>query len=242
MAISPKTPLISESVSALKGIPIRDNGEPLVDFLEACPLLVLDQPRFTYRRETLVRESVARMLDEATRRLPDGYKLAIVEGWRAQHIQRRMHAGIRKRLQAKHPDWSSTKLTRIANQFTAPVDRRVPPPHSTGGAVDVILIKPDGSYHDHTSPFDRYDENCYYAECPGLSDRAKETRRILRAALLPTGLTNYPSEYWHWSYGDQGWSYRGGHECAIYGPTEPPGFEPAPEDLVDEPLVLIEVR
>ncbi len=211
-----------------------------MDFLLACPLLVLDRPRFSYRRETLVRSSVAEMLDEATRRLPSGYRLAIVEGWRATHVQRRMHMGIKKRLGERNPHWSPTKLTRIANQFTAPLSRKVPPPHSTGGAVDVILIRPDGSYHDHTSPFDRYDEKCFLASCSGLSESAQETRRVLRTALLPTGLSNYPSEYWHWSYGDQGWAYRGGHDLALYGPTEPPGFQPEPDDLSDEPLILIE--
>lgn len=211
-----------------------------MDFLQACPLIVLDQPRFNYRRETLVRASVAKMLDDATRRLPDGYRLAIVEGWRPQHIQKRMHAGIKARLAARNPEWSPSKLTRVANQFTAPLSRKVPPPHSTGGAVDVVLIRPDGSYHDHTTPYNRYDENCYFSECPGLSETAQTTRRILKEALLPTGLTNYPSEYWHWSYGDQGWAYRGGHDFALYGPIEPENYQPEPGDVSEEPLVLIE--
>ena len=41
----------------------------------------------------------------------------------------------------------------------------------------------------------------------------------LGAALLEGGLTNYPSEYWHWSYGDQGWAYRTGANQALYGVT-----------------------
>ena len=73
---------IAEPVTELRRIPIRDNGEPLVDFMELCPELVLDRPRFNYRRETLLRQSVAEKLCEGQGRLPQGYKFAIVEGWR----------------------------------------------------------------------------------------------------------------------------------------------------------------
>ena len=47
--------------------------------------------------------------------------------------------------------------------------------------------------------------------------------------MSSTGLTNYPSEYWHWSYGDQGWAYRGGHPAALYGMIEPPGWTTQPD-------------
>lgn len=235
-----RKPSPSEPITELRHVKIFENGEPLVDFLKECPELVFDRPKFTYRRETLVRESVARMLCQAAKDLPKGYRLAILEGWRPIHIQRRMYSGIWKRLQEQHPDWSDTKLKRVANRFTAPIGGKVPPPHSTGAAVDVFLVKPDGSPHDHTSPFWRYDHHGFATHAKGLSEEAQKTRQILWDALMPTGLTNYPSEYWHWSYGDQGWAYRGGHPHALYGPVEPQEYEPDPNDVSDEPLVLLE--
>jgi zinc D-Ala-D-Ala dipeptidase len=74
-----------------------------------------------------------------------------------------------------------------------------------------------------------------------LTDEARETRAVLAAAFTDTGLTNYPSEYWHWSYGDQGWAYRGGHAHAIYAAITPEGFEPDPRDLGNEPFEFLEV-
>jgi hypothetical protein len=35
-----------------------------------------------------------------------------------------------------------------------------------------------------------------------------------------TGLTNYVGEWWHWSYGDQGWALRVGSPVAYYGAVE----------------------
>ena len=54
--------------------------------------------------------------------------------------------------------------------------------------------------------------------------------------MLGTGITNYPSEFWHWSYGDQGWAYRGGHPHALFAAITPDDYQPDPADLTDEPL------
>jgi D-alanyl-D-alanine dipeptidase len=157
------------------------------------------------------------------------------------YIQRRMYLGIWQRFKERHPDWSDTKLKRVVNRYTAPFDSpKVPPPHSTGGAIDMILVREDGSPHDHTTPFDRFDPHCYSMDAHGLSDEARRTRDILCEAFAETVLTNYPSEYWHWSFGDQGWAYRGGHEAAIYGPIVPENYVPNPADATDEPLRLLD--
>lgn len=231
----------AEPITDLRRVPIREGGEPLVDFLKACPQIRLDRPRFNYRRETLVRERVADAINQAVPKLPKGYHLAIVEGWRPIHIQRRMYLGIWQRFRERHPDWSDTKLKRVVNRFTAPYDSpKVPPPHSTGGAIDMILVREDGSPHDHTTPFDRFDPHCYAMDAEGLSAEARRTRDILCEAFAETVLTNYPSEYWHWSFGDQGWAYRGGHEAAIYGPVVPDNYTPHAPDVSDEPLRLLD--
>lgn len=241
-SIRPRKPSLAEPITDLRRVPIHECGEPLVDYIALCPRLVVDSPRFKYRRETLARQRVAEALCEAEARLPRGYRLGVIEGWRAPHIQRRMYLGIWLRFKERHPEWSDTKLRRVVNRYTAPPDApKVPPPHSTGGAVDVVLLREDLTPCDHTSPYDRFDPKGFAMEAPGLSNEAKETRDILRHVFEGTVLTNYPSEYWHWSFGDQGWAYRGGHAAAHYGLVMPPNWSPAPEDMADEPLHLLEI-
>ena len=231
----------AEPITELRHVPIRDNGEPLVDFLEFCPQLVMDRPRFTYRRATVVRESVARMLCQAARAIPKGYRLAIIEGWRAPHIQRRMYASTWKTFADRHPDWSETKLKRVVNRFTAPInDPRVPPPHSTGGAVDIYLQDESGKTLSLSEPYELRDPLSFPLDAPNLTPESRMYRQIMADALLPTGLTNYPSEFWHWTYGDQGWAYRGGHPHALYNRIVPPGWQPDPAEDIEEPLVFLE--
>src|SRR5512143_2477167 len=112
---------IEEPVSLLRRVPIKECGEEFVQFLDH-PRLFLDRPRFNYRRETIVRRSVAEFIWRAADALPAGYMLAIVEGWRPPYIQRRMHAAIYERFKTRYPDWTESRLKRLVNQFTAPVD------------------------------------------------------------------------------------------------------------------------
>jgi D-alanyl-D-alanine dipeptidase len=176
------------------------------------------------------------MLCRASAALPSDVRLGVVEGWRAPHIQRRMYLAVWQRFQALHPNWSDVTLRRVVNRYTAPLNLRVPPPHSTGGAVDLVLLAPDGSILDHTSPYDLFDSHCWSFDAPNLSDTARRTRDTLAQALLSAGLTNYPSEYWHWSYGDQGWAYRGGHPNALYSAITPSDYCPDPAEDIDAPL------
>lgn len=237
MPESGKPPSIAEPVTELRKVPIIDNGEPLVNFLKACPDLLLDEPRFKYRRELFLRESVVRMLCQANQFIMGhGYRLSILEGWRPPFIQKRMYAAVEAHWRERYPEWSDTKIRRFTNQFTAPMNLRVPPPHTTGGAVDLHVALPNGKVIDHIRPYEVRDQRSFFFDAQGLGDQARKTRQLLADALAPTGLTNYPSEYWHWSYGDQGWAYRGGHPHALYGATEPSGWVPAEEDRTDAPL------
>jgi len=233
-------PSKAEPVTELRKVKILDNGEPLVDFLELCPELRLDRPRFNYRRETLLRETAAIKLRDANLYLIErGYRIQVVEGWRAPMIQKRMYASTWQRFQRRYPDWSETKLRRTVNQFTAPMNVRVPPPHTTGGAMDLALTDLDGKEMDVISPFEHRDHNGFFFDAVGLSHTARRNRDILAEALLRHGLTNYPSEYWHWSYGDQGWAYRGELDHAVYGAITPDNWSAAPEDVSEEPLVFV---
>jgi zinc D-Ala-D-Ala dipeptidase len=231
---------IAEPVSELRRIKIVENGEPLVDFLKTCPKLVMDRPRFAYRRETVVRKSVAEKLCQAAESLPNGYRLAIIEGWRAPLIQRRMYRFAWNRFKDRHPEWSDVTLRRVVNRYTAPMNDRVPPPHTTGAAVDLSLHDENGSSLDMCSPYNNHDPKCFALHVPNLSATATLHRKILSEAVIAAGLTNYPSEYWHYSYGDQGWAYRGSHERAIYSAVTPEGWQPDEADVIDGPLVYVE--
>ncbi len=233
-------PSKAEPVTELRKIKITECGEELIDFLTLCPELQMARPRFNYRRETLLRRTPAEMLQRANIELmKKGFRIQIIEGWRAPLIQKRMYAAVWNHFSVRHPEWSPIKLKRTVNQFTAPLDKNVPPPHSTGGAVDVSITDLAGNPVDVLSPYREHDTRGFFMDAPDLMEKARSNRSILSDALTSQGLTNYPSEYWHWSYGDQGWAYRGGHTNAIFDSITPEGWTPATEDDTDEPLQFL---
>lgn len=213
---SPREPL-----SHLARVPIRESGEPLVDFLEGCPALLLDRPRYDYPRATLLRAGMLERLCRAAARLPEGVRFSVIEGWRDPAHQRLQYETTLSRLRALHPTWNEGTLRRAVNRHSAPPDGPAPAPHTTGGAVDLWLCDGDGHPHELSSPYAPDDPRSYPFSAPRLAPEVRRRRELMRAVLVAEGLTCYPSEYWHWSYGDQGWAYRGGHPHACYGAITP---------------------
>jgi D-alanyl-D-alanine dipeptidase len=132
-----------------------------------------------------------------------------------------MYEAAEREFREKHPDWSPAALRRVVNRFSAPPDHRVPPPHCTGGAVDLTITTTDGAELDMSSPYPAASRQAAALAAPGLSPTARAHRDLLHATLIAAGFSSYPAEWWHWEYGTPGWALRTGHDAAIYGLVEP---------------------
>jgi len=53
-----------------------------------------------------------------------------------------------------------------------------------------------------------------------LKRKIQRNREMMRKVLSFVGLINYPTEYWHWSYGDRYWAHQTAQLQAIYGSVE----------------------
>ncbi|MGW7018679.1 M15 family metallopeptidase [Streptomyces decoyicus] len=49
-------------------------------------------------------------------------------------------------------------------------------------------------------------EGACYTEADGLPERAQRNRAVMGEALSAVDMVNYPTEWWHWSYGDRYWA------------------------------------
>jgi D-alanyl-D-alanine dipeptidase len=219
----------AEDQDELDAVTIIDNGEPLVDFVAVCPELVFSptHPVFEFPRVHLVRESVARMLCEAAQALKEHdakLRLQIVEGYRPIEVQRAMFQHALDEAKKRLGEVDAKTLEREAGRYAAPPDAITPPPHITGGAVDLEIIDESKQRLDFFSPYELTNSEGAAMHARGLSEEAKQNRTLLREILEPTGLTNYADEWWHWSYGDNGWALRTNASNAIYDRM------PLPED------------
>ncbi|MEV8507201.1 M15 family metallopeptidase [Actinoplanes sp. NPDC051475] len=200
-------------------VPTEDDGDPLVDVRDV-PELRLDaraaDPGGAYAR---LRAEVVSRLADAQRKLPDGLQLLVVEGYRPYATQQAIFTRYRDELRRLHPSWPAGRLLVETSKFVSPVEVA---PHSTGGAVDLTLCTPEGVELDMGTPIDATPVECDDACFTGarnISAAAVENRRLLVDALSAVGLVNYPTEWWHWSYGDRYWALITRASYAPYAPV-----------------------
>ncbi len=204
---SPREP----GITRLTRIPIRDNGEPLVDLCAACPeLLVTASP-------TYVRERVAEMMQTAQRLLPEGMRLKVHTALRTTEMQTNGYWNHYRSLEEKHPTWPKAIVRREANRFWHPPDvPKAPPGHCTGGAVDVGLVDAEGNAVDVTS-VTKKGASAQATYALHLTPEAKANRHLLIRVMTESGFSNCYDEWWHWSYGDCAWAVRHSQPEACYG-------------------------
>lgn len=189
-------------------IPVVESAEPLVE-LDA----------FFGRHRAVVRTGLASRLADANALLPPGISLRVVEGHRYVADQRAIIAEYAAELCALHPGISADDLHRLTSRFVAPVEVA---PHVAGAAVDLTLVDATGEDLDLGTPIDATPEQsggrCYFA-ADGVSADARANRDLLASVLGAAGFVNYPTEWWHWSYGDRYWALTTGAPAALYGPA-----------------------
>ncbi|BBC36479.1 D-alanyl-D-alanine dipeptidase [Streptomyces graminofaciens] len=202
-------------------VPVRDCEEPLVDLREL-PFVTVD-PRQADAEGAyaLIREGVAWRLARAARLLPDGLRLLVTEGYRPLSLQIHYFESYAAELRRANPDWSEEHLRTQTSRSLSPPEIG---PHVAGAAVDLTLCTATGEELDMGTAVDASPEEsdlACYTDAPNISDTARHNRRVLSAALGTAGLVNYPTEWWHWSYGDRYWALMTGAPTALYGPADP---------------------
>ena len=175
----------------------------------------------------IVREEVYALLKKAGELLPAGYRFRIWDAWRPFLLQKELYKRYSDEiidyfgLRDKSSDEQSSIIRRYVSE---PIpDTAVPPVHTTGGAVDLTIIGPDGSELDMGCSFDEFTDKTATAYFESEYTNNSETtnkeldkdsyivirnnRRLLYNIMIEAGFTNLPSEWWHYDYGDRFWGY-----------------------------------
>jgi D-alanyl-D-alanine dipeptidase len=183
-------------------VPVLDNGEPLVQFGDA-----------------RVRAGLAARLHAAEASLPLGIRLRVVEGHRSVEAQRAIIASYSTEVRAARPGVDGDELRRLISRYVAPLEVA---PHVAGAAVDLTVVDACGDELDLGTAIDatpeESDGRCYFA-ADGIGADARAHRELLARVLTAQGFVNYPTEWWHWSFGDRYWALVTGAAHAVYGPV-----------------------
>lgn len=214
------TEIVLMSDPKVAAIPVAECGEHLVDVRRCGSLLVDVRKQDPADAFAYLREGVLERLLKAQATLPQGLRLLFVEGYRPPSLQREYFEEYAGQLRAIHPDWSPEQIDSAASRYVSPPDIA---PHSAGAAVDLTLADADGREQDLGTRMNADPEEsagACYTDAAGISEEARANRKLLGTALTSAGLVNYPTEWWHWSFGDRYWSLITGESSALYGPTE----------------------
>jgi zinc D-Ala-D-Ala dipeptidase len=195
-----------------RDVPIDPVDEPLVRVADIDGR-IRDDPR--YHRAGLpgaqtagrLREGVADALARAARALPDGTTLVVWDGYRSIETQAALYDGYLAELTMVHPDQPADALEEAAARYVTPPSRSplAPPPHLTGGAVDLTLGDGDGRPLDLGTDFDAFVPEAGSRALEGRALPARDLRRLLFWTMHDQGFTAYAEEWWHFDLGDQFW-------------------------------------
>lgn len=205
-----------EPVTSIEAV---EQGDPLVDSTGVLPWSG-PSPDPVSR---WVRAPLLARLQDAAAALPTDLRLALNEGYRRPDVQRRSFEAYAAHLRALEPDADPERIHRLASRFIAPPSAA---PHTAGAAADVVLTSPEGDLLDVGCPIDATPEESggrCYTDHPDVTGEALLLRRALVDALSGAGLVNYPTEWWHWSFGDRYWALVSGAPHALFDVHEPPG-------------------
>ncbi len=143
-------------------------------------------------QDAWVRKRVAVMLDNAQRSLPPYLEIKVVSGFRNETEQ----LALRK---------------KFGNTQQVAADSG----HSTGGAVDVILLYCGKEIDCGSESLEFTPSTPTWSK--GLNRQQQRCRFILYNAMTQAGFVNYPLEWWHFCFGDKMYAAYKFEKKAIYG-------------------------
>ena len=223
---------------------INECNEPLISIpksifrLTPHPYMSLGAPYLTGEDPWVLRISVLKRLLLAQQCLSEinpQLQLALFDAWRPISVQKFMfNYTIKETCKSKGIDINDLSASKGINDVIEEVGRfwakpssdpLAPPPHSTGAAIDLTLADMTsnpldlGGEIDFIGPEsnpDFYKNDSFRA--PYSKHYVFQDRRSLLVSVMgQAGFVQHPNEWWHFSYGDQLWSWLKKKNNAIYG-------------------------
>lgn len=211
-------------------VPIEDCQEPLVpiplaDFsVESPPPYHKLGADYGARSPYFLRQTVLEKLQAAQATLQQqhpGWHLHLFDAYRPLTVQAFMVNYTHQELLATRkldpanlsPAEQEQLWQEVYTFWAVPnADPALPPPHSTGAAIDLTLVDqagqllPMGGEIDDIAPHSYPD---HYAAAPesATEHRYHQNRSLLNTVMGQAGFLRHPNEWWHFSYGDQFWCW-----------------------------------
>mgnify|MGYP001277646014 CR=1 FL=1 len=220
-------------------IPIKDNKDKLIT-IPNCFKFISPHPYYDQGAPYKAEEGIWKLREEVVNRLikvneylklkNKSFYLLIYDSWRPIEVQEYMFNRAfnfeckRLDIDASVNDIDQYPLVKktIEKFWAYPsFDERYPPPHSTGGALDITLADMYGNTINMGSDIDQMDEKSRPDFYKNFENKEaiiwNDRRNLLNEIMNKFDFVQHPNEWWHFSYGDQLWAWKTKKANAIYG-------------------------
>lgn len=158
---------------------------------------------------TWLRAEAFDRLSHAAEHLPERLGLAIFDAWRPLALQAELY------------DAAYHEPGLPAGFVAEPIaDPGTPPPHLSGGTVDLTLTL-DGTPLALGTGFDDFTSAAFADSLEHVPGAARELRRLLYSAMREAGFVVLHCEWWHFEFGTRRWAAITGNDPK-YGPASLP--------------------
>lgn len=203
----PLPPLVEPDQFLLVTEPV---DEPLVELAHA-RITPIERYRLAGWEQAVegvwVRRRVAALLGQVADGLPDRWGLCVFDGWRPLALQQELYDAA-----YAHPGLPPGFLAVPSD------DPLAPPPHLTGGSVDVSLTL-DGIALGLGTRFDDFRAEARTDALEGARGPNRDLRRWLYRSMRSAGFVVFAGEWWHFEWGTRRWATITEQE-PFYGPAD----------------------
>ena len=209
--------------SRIVAIKTKESEEKLVDLRNYGIIIDESRRQIANKSEhfTKVRKTIAEMILKAQKLLPENIDFLVKEGYRPVSQQMKSYKNVRNYFQNYNIEFDEDRIILETNKLCAPIEVA---PHPTGAAIDLTLIyKHNNSELDLGTEYNAVPhetDNATFINANNISDEAKGNRKILIEVMESAGFICYPSEWWHWSYGDKYWAFCRNEKYSVYSMIE----------------------
>jgi D-alanyl-D-alanine dipeptidase len=166
-----------------------------------------------------MRKGIYDKLCRAISLLPEGYCFKVFDAWRPFEVQESLYNEYVDKLikvEGVEVEIAKEKATCFVSKPSK--DIRYPAVHSTGGAIDITIVD---NNHNELNMGTEFDDFSILANTDAFensdNEEVRRNRRLLYRVMTSVGFTNFPSEWWHYDYGDAFWAAQNGISFALYG-------------------------
>ena len=220
-------------------IPIEENRDKLIA-IPTCFKFISPHPYYNLGAPYKEKECIWKLRKEVVKRLikvneylklkNNSFCLLIYDSWRPLEVQEFMFKKAfvleckKLNIDVSLKDMQSYPLIikKIEKFWAYPsFNDKYPPPHSTGGALDVGLSDKDGNLIEMGSNIDQMDDKSKPDFYNNIENEDaiiwNDRRNLLKEIMIKFEFVQHPNEWWHFSYGDQLWAWKNKKPNALYG-------------------------